>query len=150
MCDKTIQNGAGIDRVAEDVLSLKNWPFVGHYTSAQNYLFFYDFSAMRTKRKKYDSVSNAKKKNAAASHHACYDKNGETPLQAALHARQQQAIAADDTVAAEAAAKTAEDDSCKSQARFMHQRPRSVPRRPRYALDSLRRSSDSSSLPSAV
>ena len=114
---------------------------------------------MGTKRKEYGSVSNAKKKlNAAASHRACYVKNGEAPLQAALHARQQQAIAAGGIVAAEAirdravkqrdesnartanakmacktalgrldlserlrreseaAAKTAEDDNCKSQA----------------------------------
>ena len=58
---------------------------------------------MGTKRKEYGSVSNAKKKlNAAASHRACYVKNGEAPLQAALHARQQQAIAAGGIVAAEA------------------------------------------------
>ena len=58
---------------------------------------------MGTKRKKYDSVSNAKKEqNAAASHRACFENYGETPLQAALHARQQQAITAGGIVAVEA------------------------------------------------
>ena len=57
---------------------------------------------MRTKRKKYSSVSNAEKINAAASHHTCYDENGETPLRAALDVRQPQAIAAGGIAAAKA------------------------------------------------
>ena len=39
---------------------------------------------------------------SATPNRACYDKNGETPLQAALHAWQQQAIAAGGIVAVEA------------------------------------------------
>ena len=39
---------------------------------------------------------------SATPNRACYDKNGETTLQAALHARQQQAIAAGGIVAVEA------------------------------------------------
>ena len=65
-------NGAGVDRVAEEISSLKFRPFVGHHTSAQNYLVFHVLFVIGTKHKKYDSVSNAKKRNTAASHRACY------------------------------------------------------------------------------
>ena len=34
-------DGAGIDRVAKEISSLKNRPFVGYSTSAQNYQVFY-------------------------------------------------------------------------------------------------------------
>ena len=120
-----------------------------------------------------------KAKNTARSatpNRACYDKNSETPLQAALHARQQQAIAAGGIVAAEAihdrAVKQRDESNARTakriwpaklhwgdltypsssggspklqrrppttivasrKRRFMHQRPRSVPRRPRCVL----------------
>ena len=101
-------------------MSLKNRPFVAYYSSAQKYLFFYVFLVVGTKRKKYGSFYNAKKLKGAASHRACYDKNGETRLQAALYARQQQAIAAGGIVAAEVirdSGETARRERCSNRKR---------------------------------
>ena len=113
---------------------------------------------------------------SATPNRACYDKNGETTLQAALHARQQQAVAAGGIVAVEGIRETAvkqrEERNARTakriwpaklhwgdltyptssggspnlqrrppktivasrKRRFMHQRPPSVPRRPRCVL----------------
>ena len=129
---------------------------------------------------------------SAAPNRACYDKNAEASLQAALHERQQQAIAAGGIVAveaihdsgetarreqcsnrkanmacktaqgrldlsehlrkeSEAAAETAENDSCKSQAAIHgSEAALRAAEATLRALDSLRRSSDRSSFPSAV
>ena len=95
-------NGAAIDCVAEKISSLKNRPFVAYYLSAQNYLFL-RISVVGTKGNIYDSVC------------AFYGKNGETPLQAALHTRQKQDIAAGGIVAVEAV----RDRAVKSETRAM-------------------------------
>ena len=167
MCYNTT-NGAGIDCVAEEMSSFKNRPFVAYYSSTQNYLFFNVFLSCGPKAK--DMARSA------TPNRACYDKNGETPLQASLHAQQQQAIAAGGIVAVEGIRERAVKQRDESNARtakqtwpsklhwgdltypssserspklqrrplkmivtsrrrrFMHQRPRSVPRRPRCVL----------------
>ena len=131
-------------------------------------MFFYVFLSWEPKAK-----NTAR---SATQNRACYDENGETPLQSTLHARQQQAIAAGGIVAVEAVRDRAVKERDESNARtakriwpaklhwgdltypsssggstklqrrqpkaivasrkrrFMHQRPCSVPRRPRCML----------------